>query len=396
MKPACYDFKGLGFSKIGHFKEVRSKIKELESLNIELARRHNKFEAILNSMTDGLTLLDRNLNITFANKVQKTMFPEISLIGKKCHTAFYRKEEPCSNCPALKTMENRETLRGELLIKEGEFAGRYVEWTTSPIIDPFGHVDEVILLMRDITERKEFEFKLMQADRMAAIGLLAAGIAHEINNPLTSIAGFSEGLLKRLVTNPEFSENQKLVSFREYLEIINNEAYRCKDIIRKLVEFSRKSTDDHEILCVDQIINDTVSLVRKHAKDNDIKIIVRNNLATGFNRISGNESQLKHAFLNLLNYLLGIVKPGGELTVAVRSDGNLIKIDLSDTGDGGSLELKDKIFDPFFAAEPTGKETAINLSICYSIIRRHGGQVEVRNEEGKGSTCTLRFPSIVP
>ena len=110
-KRILHDFKGLGFSKIGYFKEVRSKIKEFERLNIELAGRHNKLEAILNSISDGLTILDRNLNIVFVNNVQKTMFPEISLIGKKCYKTFYRKNNICSNCPALRTQETGETLR---------------------------------------------------------------------------------------------------------------------------------------------------------------------------------------------------------------------------------------------------------------------------------------------
>jgi two-component system NtrC family sensor kinase len=93
-KLAAYDFKGLGFSKIGHFKEVRAKIRELESLNIELARRHNKLATIINSMGDGLTILNRDLVIVLANQVQKAMFPETSLEGKKCHQIFFRKDKP--------------------------------------------------------------------------------------------------------------------------------------------------------------------------------------------------------------------------------------------------------------------------------------------------------------
>ncbi|HKI47758.1 MAG TPA: PAS domain-containing protein, partial [Desulfobacteria bacterium] len=193
-----HDFKGISYSKLGHFKEVRSKIKELEKLNLELARRHNRLEAIFNGMSDGLTILDRNFTIVFANQVQKNMFPDISVIGKKCFKAFFRKEKTCHECPALRSLETLGTFQGETLVKSGTYAGRYYEWTTSPIKGPNEKVDEIILLMRDITLRKESEHKLMQADRMATIGFLAAGIAHEINNPLASIAGFAEGLLKRL------------------------------------------------------------------------------------------------------------------------------------------------------------------------------------------------------
>lgn len=384
-----HDFKGIGFSKIGYFKEVRSKIKELEKLNIKLVRRHNRLEAIFNSMTDGLTILDREMNIVFANKVQQTLFPEISLIGKKCHAAYYRRQEICRDCPALKTMNAQETLRGEVLIKGGEYAGRYYEWSTSPIHDPFGKVEEVILLMRDITARKEYEFKLMQADRMAAIGFLAAGIAHEINNPLTSVAGFSEALLNRLSKIEGFQDNKMLAPFQEYLEIINNEAYRCRDIIRNLQEFSRSSTDDYETLPIDQIINGTISLFRQHAKDSNIKIIFKNDLTAGFNRIIGKESQLKHVFLNLFYNAFKAMEHGGELSVKARNDENRIEILISDTGSGHSQKLAKNIFNVSPMDEPG---TNIDLSICYSIIQHHKGEIRYDSIEGKGAVFTLRFP----
>ncbi len=395
-KLAHHDFKGLGFSKIGHFKEVRAKIKELEGLNIELARRHNKLEAILNSLSDGLTILNRDLDIVFANQVQKTMFPEISLEGKKCYRAFFRKDQPCRNCPALMTMEKQQTLRGEFQVKEGEFAGRFCEWTTSPLRDRWGQVEEVTLFMRDITKRKEYEFKLMQADRMAAIGLLADGIAHEINNPLTSIAGFSEALLKRLNAESEVSEVKKLKIFLEYLEIINNEAHRCKDIVRQLHEFSRKSTQDHEILDVDQIIRDTVSLIRQHAKHNKIKIVMKNNLAAGLNRIDGNESQLKHVFLNLIHFLLGAMPNGGELTIVARNLGNMIEIALSGSEGSFPPQLEEKLADSAWNRESTSEGMPVSLSICYSIIRHHSGSLHLDILKRDEPSLTVRFPSFTP
>ncbi|MDM8538924.1 PAS domain-containing protein, partial [Desulfobacterales bacterium HSG17] len=189
-KVLTHDFKGLGHSKIGYFKDVRLKIKELEKLNIKLARRHNRMEAVINSMDNGLTILDSKLNIVYANHIQKEIFPEIAEAGGKCYNFFHQREEICQNCPALKSLETQETQHGERLFKHGKLAGRYYEWTISPIKNHFGKVDELLLIMRDITERKESEFKLMQAHRMASVGFLATGIAHEINNPLTSIAGF--------------------------------------------------------------------------------------------------------------------------------------------------------------------------------------------------------------
>jgi PAS domain S-box-containing protein len=391
-----HDFKGIGFSKIGHFKEVRAKIKELEKLNIKLARRGNRLEAIFHSMGDGVTILDRNLNIVFANHVQKNLFPDISLIGQKCFSAYYRQDKICKNCPARITIDTRDTQRGEFLLKAGDFSGRYLEWTTSPINDRYGNVEEIILLMRDITERKEYEFKLMQADRMAAIGFLAAGIAHELNNPLASIAGFSEGLLKRLSKMEKLRDPKYLSTFKEYLNIINNEAYRCKDIIQNLQDFSRSSEDDYEVIRIDQIIDATASLFRQHAKDNHIRIIIKNDLVTGFNQVLGIESQLKHVFLNLFNNAFKAMVNGGELTVLARNEGNSIEIQIADTRDGTPGESVLDLYDPSCLSEPIGKTSSLDLSICYNIIQHHKGEFQIMNNKGRGITFILRLAVNLP
>ncbi|MGA8572802.1 MAG: histidine kinase dimerization/phospho-acceptor domain-containing protein [Desulfobaccales bacterium] len=392
-KLAAYDFKGLGYSKIGHFKEVRGKIKELEGLNLELARRHHKLATIIDSMSDGLTILNRDLEIILANKVQKAMFPDISLEGKKCYRTFFRKDHACRNCPALKTMERQEVLSGEFLIKEGEFAGRFCEWTTSPLRDGFGQMEQVLLLMRDVTERKEYEFKLMQTDRMAAIGLLADGIAHEINNPLTSIAGFSEALLKRL-GNKSLPVEKKPKLLLDYLDIINKEAHRCKEIVRQLHDFNRKPMQGREVLDVGQVINTTVFLIRAHAKHHNTKIKVKNGLANGFDRVEGNEAQMKHAFLNLIHFLLGVMPNGGELTITARNSGNLIEILLSASGARLPAHWREDAMNSAHSWEMAAGEIQVNLSICYSIIRHHSGTLDILEREEP--SLVVRFPSFVP
>ncbi|CAB1076623.1 hypothetical protein D1AOALGA4SA_4419 [Olavius algarvensis Delta 1 endosymbiont] len=391
-----HDFKGIGFSKMGHFKEVRSKIKELEKLNVKLARRGNRLEAIFHSMSDGVTMLDRNLTIVFANHVQKNMFPDVSLIGQKCYRAFYRKNKICKNCPSLKTIETLETQRGEIMLKTGEFSGRYLEWTTSPINDRFGQVEEIILLMRDITERKEYEFRLMQADRMAAIGFLAAGIAHELNNPLTSIAGFSEGLLKRLAKMKGLLPPQHSATFSDYLNIVNDEAYRCKSIIQNLQDFSNSSADEYDTIRVDRILNASASLFRQHARDNEIEIVVRNDLARGFNQIIGIESQLKHVFLSLFKNAFKAMKNGGTLTVWAKNEGNSIEIQIADTRDSTSGDELLDLYEQSCLGKPIGEASRLDLSICLNIIQHHQGEIQVLHNQPRGVTFVLRFAADLP
>ncbi len=384
------DFKGIGYSKIGFFKETRSKIKELESLNIELVRRHNKLEAVFNSISDGLTILDRDLNIVFANQVQKTNFPHTELVGNKCFKTFFRKTSACRNCPVLQTIESQKNLSGEILVHDTGDNGRYYEWTTSPVQDSTGRVYEILLLMRDITERKEYEYKLMQADRMAAIGFLAAGVAHEINNPLTSIAGFSEALLKRLKNISGDFNHQLVVAFEEYLGIINAEAYRCKEIIFNLQDFSRNSKDDFELLSIDSVIRDTLSLFRQRAKDNNIKISYDSQLDSEKEAIYGKKSQLKHLFLNLLIRAFKSVEEGGNMWIQAVSKDKQVRVALYDNSKPG---------DKGWAEEPTkkpegfsGYSSDVDLSICYNIIQHHKGVMQYEMSEEMGNVLMIYFP----
>lgn len=391
-----YDFKGIGFSKIGHFKQVRSKINELESLNIELATRHNKLEAIINSISDGMTILDNDLNILFVNKIQTAMFPEGILKGRPCYHAFFRKDKPCRNCPALRSMETHETYRGEVVIKEGGFAGQYYEWTVSPIMDPFGKVSQIIVLMRDITERKKYEHSMLQADRMAAIGLLAASVAHEINNPLTSIAGFAEGLLKRLKKMPPSKLDEVFRSFPEYLEIILNESYRCKEIVHNLLQYSRKSSDEPSILAIDEVIHDTASLLRQHAKDRRIDLTVKNTLSTGLGHVFGNESQLKHLFLNIFNLAFRAMEDGGNITVIERNSGNLIEVLIHAEARKGFSTSFRLSRDDFSSQEQPLDGFPIDLSVCYTIMRCHNGEVSFEVKGERKVSFRLRFPATMP
>jgi two-component system NtrC family sensor kinase len=272
----------------------------------------------------------------------------------------------------IQTMESQENFTGEIFVHDTEDSGRYYEWTTSPVRDPSGRIYEILLLMRDITERKEYEYKLMQADRMAAIGFLAAGVAHEINNPLTSIAGFSEALLKRLKNPKGELELRQIMAFEEYLGIINSEAYRCKDIICNLQDFSRNSLDDFEILSIDAIIRDTLSLFRQRARDHNIRLSYEARLVPQTDAIYGKKSQLKH------------------LWIESSSDGKQIRIALSDAGhEGDTAEAKAT------EAQPdgfSGSSGTVDLSICYNIVQHHKGTMQFEMSAQMGRILTIYLP----
>jgi len=250
--------------------------------------------------------------------------------------------------------------------------------------------------MRDITRRKEAEFNLLQSDRMAAIGLLAAGIAHEINNPLTSIAGFSEALLKRMKNSKSKpKKNTDDDCFEEYLKIIFNEAYRCKDIIQNLIDYSLKSTESKEALPIANVIDKTVTLVRKHARNLRINIVFNNHLTPGFNKIIGNESQIKHLLLNLLNHSLKIAGQEGVIGIVVKNRGNLIEI-LMDVNGTVYSEISNSEGVEMSCGEaqiPCLPE--IDLSICYNIMRQHNGELKCVDNHPGGLSFVMCFPAVV-
>ncbi len=287
-------------------------------------------------------------------------------------------------------------MRGEYMFKRGHLANRFYEWTTSPISGDRGRIDEVILIMRDITERKEYEFRSMQNDRMVSIGFLATSLAHEINNPLTSIAGFSEGLLKRLKTPELVADDRLRASFREYLEIINSEAYRCKDIIQNLREFSSNASDEYETLEIDAIITDTIALIRQHAKDHRIQIAYQNHLAAGFNCMVGNSSQLKHLFLNLFKQLFRALMDGGEMAISVHNDGEKIEVLLPDPDSRLSQDFSGCQSHPSPDGGNLFGREQMDLSLCYSIIRHHKGEIQTRPLNDGRQQLVLRFPVALP
>ena len=382
-QPESPDFKGIGYSKIGYFKEARSKIKELELLNVELTLRNNQLEAVFNSISDGLTILDRDLNIVFVNQVQKDFFSEAPLTDRKCFDVFFKKSHPCKHCPVIRTMQHQENLSGEISVPGPDNLSQYYEWTTSPVRDSSGRVHEILLLMRNITERKEYEYKLMQADRMSAIGFLAAGIAHEINNPLTSIAGFSEALMKRIKNAQSVMDHRKMQAFEEYLGIINAEAYRCKDIIYNLQDFSRNSLDDFEVLSIDAILRAALSLFHQRAIDHNIRIDYDASFNPGADAVHGKKSQLKHLFLNLLIRAFNTLEDGGNFSIRALNDGKQLKIIMTGVCSKGNQGCANGF--PVLRSE-------VDLSICYNIVQHHSGVMQFEMSQDMGGVLAIYFP----
>jgi two-component system NtrC family sensor kinase len=373
----------------------------LERISAELSRRHSELEAIINSMTEGLSILDQDFNIVFINKVQQDLFQGRALRGRKCYEAFYQKSHRCRNCPAVETLAHKESLSGEISVDLPPNGRRQLEWSTTRIEDPLGSAPRVLLLMRDITKRKEEEMNLMRADRLATIGLLAAGIAHEINNPLTSIAGFSEGLLRRLKQHDAIEEDQLIRGLEDYLQIINQEAHRCSNIIRNLIRYSQKTTEDMVPLDLVQIILDTIVLIQPHARQTGIKLVLNDGQATGPLCLTGSEANLKHLCLTLLNFALETMERPGILNISTQRNGDEVEVIISHgnfPASPGALNPHNRVetTPPFHSGKADIGGLPLSLSICYTIMQQHRGQISLQHGEDHSLAFVLKFPASLP
>lgn len=231
-------------------------------------------------------------------------------------------------------------------------------------------------------ELRKTQEQLVQVEKLASTGQLAAGVAHELNNPLTTVSGYAQILLKRL--------NKKDPNFKK-IEAMAEEANRCKVIIKNLLDFSRQAErKDYQTLNVNTPLKNILSLVEEQMRLQDIRII--KNLDSHLPKIKAHLSQLEQVFMNIVSNALDSMPHGGELRISTQKIDSGIGIAFTDNGCGISKESLDKVFNPFFTTKRPGRGVGLGLSVSYGIIREHGGEIGVESEEEKGSTFTIRLP----
>ena len=257
-------------------------------------------------------------------------------------------------------------------------------------------VTHVITLGEDISERKKLEESLATNEKLASIGKLAAGIAHEINNPLAAISGCVEGLLLRskdatLLQVPTFED------FPDYLRIVEDEISRCKGIINNLLDFSRSRGILQEEIRINETLEQTLQLLSHHKEFKKINVVKQ--FDPHCPGVVGNSGEMRQVFLAMAINAMDAMNESGTLTVRtgseIRNDQNFAWIQFQDTGIGIPQENINKIFDPFFTTKPIGKGTGLGLSICYGIVRSHNGFINVESEVGKGSTFHIYVPEKI-
>ena len=251
-------------------------------------------------------------------------------------------------------------------------------------------ISHVITIGEDVSETHVGQQRILQSEKLAAIGQLAAGIMHEINNPLATIGACVAALEHRVAD--EMSGAGEAAA-REYLEIIDKEVQRCESIVDGLLDFSRPKGKAKGPVSVSAILEDTLFLVKHHERFKQIE--VHRDLAEGLPEVFANGEQLIQVFMAIMLNALDAMEGGGALTVrcgagAVHPDE--VEVDIEDTGVGMPRGELSKIFEPFYTTKPPGRGTGLGLSVCYGIVAEHGGRIEVDSHMGRGSVFRVYLP----
>ena len=262
---------------------------------------------------------------------------------------------------------------------------RTVNVAIAPLVTRKFEVIGRLVIMDDITERVELESQLSQADKLTSIGLLAAGVAHEVNTPLAVISSYTQMLAKQLQGDSQKSG---------LLEKITRQTFRASEIVNNLLNFSRTSGTEFADVDINKVILDTLALLEHQFKT--AKIQVHSDLAASISAIQGNPGRLQQVFLNLFLNAKDAMPGGGKLKIAT-TNGEIVSVRVSDTGSGIAPEHIQRIYDPFFTTKTSPKEgqsrgTGLGLSVTYGIIQEHSGKIRVESNPGAGTTFALDFP----
>lgn len=397
-KTSLQDLIGIEHSKLGFFQELRQKIEELKQANAESEERRREIGAILDGVTDVMMVLSEDLRIISVNHVFQETFPGEQAEGRFCYEVFRNESRPCPECPAFRSLSTDSVCRNTAIFRiEGR--NRQFEMVASPLKNPDWPQHRVLIFKRDVTMEKEYQAKFYQAEKMATMGVLAAGVAHEINNPLAAVAGFTEGIQRRLpkvaaALPPELGEVAG--DLEDYAETILKECLRCQEIVQTLLAFGRPAASDFAPTSLNQVVRDTLRLlqIRFRARQD---LVVDVELLDDLPMISADGPQLRQVALNLMTNALDAIEGPGCITVRTELEGETgVTLTVKDTGCGIPQESLDKLFEPFFTTKPVGKGIGVGLSTCYKIVGDHHGEITVASERGRGSTFVVHLPLNQP
>lgn len=340
-----------------------------------------KLSTAVEEAPDGIRITDLDGYIIYSNKATENIlgFSPEELKGK--HVNELNVAPDFGSKVIIPAIKDTGHWVGELMQKRKDGKKIPIWLSSSMVRDSKGEPIAMVGIIRDITDQKEKELlekQLLQSDKLATVGQLAAGVAHEINNPLGNISLYTQMLLKKTADD----------ATKDKLMVINNEANRAANIVKGLLDFARQSELKLSHIDINKEIGKVLGILKPQL--NDIKV---NTALAPLPLILADGGQIQQVMMNLLKNSIQSITEKGKIMVKTRAKDNNVEISISDNGCGIPKENLDKIFDPFFTTKEQGKGTGLGLSISYGIIKRHNGSMEVKSEVGEGTTFIIKLPA---
>ena len=379
-----HDDNGNVIGAVESFEDITDKKKIEEQLGIE----RDKLKGMISTMGQGMHILNTDFNIEYQNDVACKAFGD--QIGKKCYRIYKELEEPCDVCLMKEAIETYTIQRTEILMSNN----RHYELSYTPFKDINEQI-KVLILLRDNTEEKILRAETMQAVQLASVGKLAAGVAHEINNPINGIINYAQ------VIQDEAGESEVLFDISEK---IIREGERVANIVSNLLSFARQQDDTLTRVFIHDVINDATDLIKHQLTKNCI--ILEIELPSDLPPVLGHHQQLQQVYLNLFSnarFALNQKYSGKDLDKKILISGKVVtidemdyvQVDFKDMGIGISDEMAHKIFEPFFSSKSHGEGTGLGLSISKEIISKHNGFLHVESEKDEFTKMSVGLPVYI-
>ncbi|MHB8876850.1 MAG: sensor histidine kinase [Myxococcaceae bacterium] len=372
----------------GLAQDFNAMAERLATAMAHLAAQRRQLHELVDGIADGVVLVDPRMRVLATNRAFTRRLPEgvhASVASSYAELARSAGFEGASGglTPAERALSSGR-LEKEMVRVAGPAGERFEEIYAQPLRGADGQVAGAIEVWRDITERKALEAGLEQSERLAGLGIIASSVAHEVGNPLASIATAVEGLLRR-VDEPGGAQTAEL---RDYLEIVRNQVFRCRGVTQRLLGFARVPTAQPATVDAARAAREVLALVGPQARAQQVEVRARLDTPAP---ASAEEMLLEQVFLNLVLNALQAMPDGGALEVYARIEAGAVLVTVSDTGPGIPESVREHLFQPFRRARAGGVGTGLGLFLSQTLVHRCGGKIAVESGPGKGAAFTVRL-----
>ncbi len=375
-------------------------INDIKRMQDSIRKARDEWEETFNVINDAITIHDDKFNIIQANKAAKDLLhiPLHEVEMRKCYEAYHGSDKPSAACGTCRTQQTGKSVVLEMFEPH---LNRHLETKAFPRTDRLGRLLGTVHVVRDITDRRKAEeeqrtlqAELLQIQKMDSIGRLAGAIAHDFNNILSAIIGFSALALRKVPGDGPVAED---------LRIINESGERAAALTRQLLAFSRKQVLEMKVVNLNTVIENMVKMIGRLI---GAQVVLDLRLRKPLGNIVADVGQLEQILMNLLVNARDAMPAGGHITIETEETGPaeadeqefgkgpFIVLSVTDTGTGMSPEVQERMFEPFFTTKGRGKGTGLGLSTAYGIVKQHNGHVIVRSEQGQGTAFKLYFPLV--